>query len=130
MSTAYAFAESDAATRVQGLIEITQSLNEIFEQENAALIAQKVSDLQQFQADKARLAASYAVSIRSVAADRNMIRSVDPKALLELREITACFEAHAAHQRFLLEKIGNIENDLDQAETHAAIKPKNASALI
>lgn len=105
MPPANSEAETSATQRVQALIEITQSLNEIFEQENAALIAQQVSELQQYQADKARLAASYAVSIRNVAADRNTIRTVAPEVLLELREMTACFEAHAAHQRFLLEKI-------------------------
>ena len=105
MPPANSDSETSATQRVQALIEITQSLNEIFEQENAALIAQQVSELQQYQADKARLAASYAVSIRNVSADRNTIRTVAPEVLLELREMTACFEAHAAHQRFLLEKI-------------------------
>lgn len=91
--------------RVQKLIELTASLSRIFEQENIALAEKRPNDMAPFQAEKARLAAAYAQSIRNVEASRAGLCGVAGELLAELREHTAGFEARAARQRKLLENI-------------------------
>lgn len=94
---------TDAAQRVQSLIEITESLSEIFLQENALLAGSRPRDITPLQPEKARLAAAYAQSIRDIAANRSIVEGADTALLSQLREITQTFEARAAKQRALLD---------------------------
>ncbi|WP_428409732.1 hypothetical protein [Hyphococcus sp.] len=91
-----------ADERIEALIDITEALNLIFEEENVALEENRPEDAAPLQAEKARLAADYAQSIRAVAADRGGMAAVDEALLIRLRTITARFEARAARQRALL----------------------------
>lgn len=93
----------DPTTRVRALMEITQSLSAIFARENELLETKRPREIAPLQAEKARLAAAYAQSIRDAAQNRAAIQSADNGLLTELREITANFEARAARQRALLE---------------------------
>jgi len=91
------------ALRVQALIDITDALSRIFHKENAALEARRPQDAASLQAEKARLAAAYAQSIRAVAAERAEISTVESGLLTRLRDITSTFENRAARQRALLD---------------------------
>ena len=93
----------DPTERVRALMEITQSLSAIFAQENDLLETRRPREIAPLQAEKARLAAAYAQSIRDVAQNRATVQSADSGLLAELRDITASFEARATHQRALLE---------------------------
>lgn len=88
--------------RVQTLIDLTASLSRIFEQENLALVEKRPDDILPLQAEKARLAAAYAQSIRIIETGRADLCGVDGDLLIELRTQTADFEARAARQRKLL----------------------------
>ncbi len=105
------------ADRVRSLIEITESLSEIFALENTALSNNHPSALASLQPEKARLAASYAQSIRSIAANRSALaESADPALLTELRSITRTFEQRAARQRTLLIAVKTrAANEADKA---------------
>lgn len=96
---------TDPTRQVQNLIEITTSLNTIFEQENDAFTSKRADDVTPLQAEKARLAAAYATSIQLVAANRHAMSAVDASLLTTLREITSDFEAHALRQRDLLDTL-------------------------
>ena len=93
----------DASERVRALMEITRSLSDIFAKENELLSNQRPREIAPLQAEKARLAAAYAQSIRDVAHNRAAVQSADSGLLKELREITTAFEQRAARQRALLE---------------------------
>lgn len=93
----------DPTERVRALIDITQSLSAIFAQENELLETRRPREIAPLQAEKARLAAAYAQSIRDVAQNRATVQTADSGLLAELRDITASFEERAAHQRTLLE---------------------------
>lgn len=93
----------DAAHRVQSLIELTQSLSSLIAKENDLITRQKAGEIAPLQAEKARLAAAYAQSIRDIAANRSVVGGADCALLTELRAITETFEERAANQRALLE---------------------------
>ena len=95
--------EPQPVDRIEALIDITESLNLIFEEENAAIEERRPEDVAPLQAEKARLASAYAQSIRAVAADRNGAAAVDHSLLIRLRAVTTTFEARAARQRALLD---------------------------
>lgn len=88
--------------RVRALMEATHSLSAIFAQENELLEAHRPREIAPLQAEKARLAAAYAQSIREIARSREAIQGADTGLLEELREITRGFEERAARQRALL----------------------------
>lgn len=92
-----------AASRIKSLIEITQSLSAIFAKENGLLAESRPREIAPLQAEKARLAAAYAQSIRDIAANRTVVGGADSALLAELRTITETFEARAARQRSLLD---------------------------
>ncbi len=94
---------NDPTARVRALMEITQSLSAIFAEENELLETRRPREIAPLQAEKARLAAAYAQSIRDVAKNRAAVQSADNSLLQELRDITTAFEARAARQRALLE---------------------------
>ena len=103
MNHAESSLETDAESHVGALIDITLSLSAIVEQENEALVARRTGDIAPLQAEKARLAAAYAQSIRAVAANRAAASSADPGLLSRLRALTESFEAMALRQRDLLD---------------------------
>ena len=115
---------ADATARVQALIDITSSLNAIFEQENTAIKAGRLDELAPLQAAKARLAASYALSIRTVATDRVALGAVDNGLLMQLRALTECFEDRASSQRELLDGVA------DAAESDEEVPAPKAAAKI
>lgn len=92
----------DAVSRIRSLIELTESLSAIFAEENSLLAERRPREIAPLQAEKARLAAAYAQSIREVAANRGAVGGADSALLAELRSITQTFEARAARQRALL----------------------------
>jgi hypothetical protein len=96
------------ASRVQSLIDITDALSLIFDEENTALEAQRPHDATPLQAEKARLAAAYVQSIRDIAADRAGVSTVEDRLLTQLREITSTFETRAARQKKLLESADGV----------------------
>jgi ribosomal protein L4 len=98
--------ELSAADRVRALIDLTESLAHIFEKENLALAKSRPEEMEPLQAEKARLAAAYAQSVRAVAADRMGVSSVGSELLVRLRAATEGFEARAARQKGLLERAG------------------------
>ncbi len=95
-------AQQDAALRVQSLIDITDALSAIMLKENDLLTSQRAREIAPLQAEKARLAAAYAQSIRDIAANRASVNAADSVLLSELRDITKTFEERAANQRALL----------------------------
>ncbi|MFC2952741.1 hypothetical protein ACFOOP_12460 [Marinicaulis aureus] len=111
MTTLETIPAPDAADRIATLIDITESLNLIFEEENEAIEEERVEDAAPLQEEKARLASAYAQSIRAVAADRASISSVDQAMLARLRAVTVTFEARAAHQRALLDETSGNHKD-------------------
>ena len=92
---------TDPAARVRTLIDLTESLARIVEEENLAIAEDRTEDLTPLQPEKARLAAAYAQSIRAVAADRASFTMVGSDLLSHLREATEGFEARAARQKGL-----------------------------
>ena len=104
---------ANPAAHIQTLIDLTASLNLIFEEENAAIEAQRASDVAPLQAEKARLASAYAQSIRAIAADRAGMGAVDHELLMQLRRVTERFETRAAHQRNLLNSMDDRPSDMN-----------------
>jgi len=92
----------DAATRVRTLIALTEELASIITDENAALTARRPADIAPLQADKARLAAAYAQSIRDIAADRSLVDGAGDTLLEALKSVTKVFEKRALEQGALL----------------------------
>jgi len=91
-----------AIERVKSLIKITESLSAIFVQENSLLSSHRPREIAPLQAEKARLAAAYAQSIRDIASNRASVEGADMVLLSKLRTITRTFEERAARQRALL----------------------------
>lgn len=92
----------DPVLRVKAMIALTQELTAIFVEENAALKARRPGDMALLQADKARLAAAYANTIRQVGEDRRLVDGAGDDLLAQLKDITRTFEARAREQRALL----------------------------
>jgi hypothetical protein len=95
--------ELDAASRVRTLIALTEELTAVFDRENDALKSRRPRDIAPLQADKARLAAAYAQSIRAIAADRSLVQGASEGLMEKLKSITRVFENRAAEQRALLD---------------------------
>ena len=95
--------QAAAIDRVRSLIELTESLTAIFDEENAALSERRPQAIAPLQDEKARLAAAYANAIREVAEDRSRLAGADDGLMETLREMTKRFEAGAARQRTLLD---------------------------
>ena len=117
--------QNDAVSRVETLIELTEQLTEIFKQENALLAEQRSSDIVPLQEEKARLAAAYAQSIRSVAQDRSCLNGANDALIETLRGITKTFEQSAQRQRALLDGAqmaseGVMKAVLKEADTSTA----------
>lgn len=104
-----------AEERVQSLITLTEALSDIFSKENEILVARRPSEIEQYQVEKARLAAAYAQSIRDVARNRALVDKAEPELLQELREITQTFEERAQHQRALLDGAGKAASGVVNA---------------
>ncbi|MEQ8179442.1 MAG: hypothetical protein RIC52_02060 [Amphiplicatus sp.] len=96
-------AQIDPSIRVETLIAMTEELTAIFVKENTALTARRPGELAPLQADKARLAAAYAQSIRAIAADRGLVAGAGDDLMRRLRTITLDFETRASEQRALLD---------------------------
>ena len=94
---------ADAAARVKALIDLTEELTAIVTRENELLATRRPAELAPLQADKARLAAAYAQSIRAVAADRLQMAGAGPDLIEQLKELTRTFETRAQRQRALLD---------------------------
>ncbi len=108
----------EAASRIKSLIALTQSLSDVFAQENLLIADGHFGELEPLQAEKAHLAADYAQLIRSIAANRALIDGADATLLEELRSMTATFEARAARQKKLLDTASatvnaSLETDAD-----------------
>ncbi|MBT8472539.1 MAG: hypothetical protein HKN14_16500 [Marinicaulis sp.] len=116
----------DATTRVQSLMEITRSLSNIFAQENKILRNGRPAGIAPLQAEKARLAAVYAQSIRDIAANRNSVEGAEPALLTELKAITQIFEARAERQRGLLAGASQASEGVVRAVAEEASAAKGA----
>ena len=114
-----AFPANGAADRVRALIELTDNLADIFEQENLALVNSQTEEIAPLQVEKARLAAAYAQAIQAVAKDRSGIASVGAALLSKLHEATKAFEARAARQKTLLEQAARSVGHSEIAATSA-----------
>ena len=120
----------DPAMRVKALIALTQELTSIFTQENDSLRERRPADMAPLQADKARLAAAYAQSIRQVAQDRSLVDGAGDGLLEQLKEITRTFESRANEQRALLSGAqaaseGVLRAVADEAEAAASTSAYN-----
>ncbi len=93
----------EAALRVRALMALTEELTDIIVEENACLQDRRPAAIAPLQADKARLAAAYAQSIREIAADRGAVSMAGDNLLQKLRELTRTFEGAALRQRALLD---------------------------
>jgi hypothetical protein len=93
----------DPAARVSMLIALTEQLTAIISRENELLESRRPAELSALQPEKARLAAAYAQSIRTVAEDRASVSRAGDALISELRALTETFEARARRQRALLE---------------------------
>lgn len=93
----------DPRMRVTTLIALTEELTAIVIRENELLRSRRPMELSALQPDKARLAAAYAQSIRSIAADRASVADAGEGLIAKLRELTRIFEERAQHQRALLD---------------------------
>jgi hypothetical protein len=93
----------DPVMRVRTLIALTEELTAIVTRENELLATRRPKELAPLQADKARLAAAYAQSIRLVANDRAAVAGAGDALIAQLRDLTKTFEARAERQRALIE---------------------------
>lgn len=103
MSTFAVENTSSPEDNVRSLIDITQSLSAIFQEENELLKSSRPMETASLQNEKARLAAEYTQAIKEVAADRRLVDGADTRLLQELRDITQTFEARAATQKQLID---------------------------
>lgn len=95
--------QMDPTTRIEALIALTEELTSIFSRENVALASRRPVEIFPLQADKARLAAAYAQTIRAIAADRTLMLGASEGLMQHLKTITLDFEARAGEQRALLD---------------------------
>jgi len=102
MSTVQLDGDCNAENCVRSLISVTEALNEIIGKENDAIADGRADDVAPYQAEKARLAASHARAIQTLAANRSAYCAVDTSLLSDLRALTAAFEARVSHQSVLL----------------------------
>lgn len=93
----------EATLRVRALMALTEELTDIIVEENACLQDRRPAAIAPLQADKARLAAAYAQSIREIAASRGAVSKAGDNLLQSLRELTRTFEGAALRQRALLD---------------------------
>ncbi len=118
----------DPIDRIRALMDITQSLSAIFARENELLETRRPREIAPLQAEKARLAAAYAQSIRDVASNRAAVQHADSTLLAELRDITAGFEERAAHQRSLLEAAARAGEGVVKAIAEEAAAQSSAQS--
>lgn len=116
-----------AVERVKSLIEITESLSDIFAQENTILSSHRPREIAPLQAEKARLAAAYAKSIRDIATNRRLVEGADSALLSKLRTITKTFEERAARQRSLLSGAQQAAEGIVKAVAEEAAAASEAS---
>ncbi|MGF1545643.1 MAG: hypothetical protein ACFB00_14310 [Parvularculaceae bacterium] len=85
--------ESDVevAEPIRALIDLTTELTDVIERENELLRARRPREIAPLQADKARLAATYATAIRAIADDRSALSALAPTLIDELRAYTVKF---------------------------------------
>jgi len=117
-----------ATEHVESLIEITESLNDIFGQENTLLKSRRPREIVPLQAEKARLAAAYAQSIKDIAANRTIVQGADNALLTKLRGITKSFEERAAAQRALLDGAKRASEGVVRAVAAEAERQNEGSA--
>lgn len=103
MTTVLLEREYNAANCVRSLIGVTEALNELIGKENDAISAGRPDDVKPLQGEKARLAASHARSIKTLAANRIAFCTVDEALLVALRTQTQTFEARVEKQQLLLD---------------------------
>lgn len=106
MTTVHLDREYNAANCVRSLISVTEALNDLIDKENDAISAGRTDEIAPYQAEKARLAASHARSIKTLAANRAAFCTVDESLLTELRAHTQTFEARIEKQQILLGATG------------------------
>lgn len=104
-----------AEERVRALIDITEELSALVTRENDILATRRPRDLAPLAADKARLAAAYAQSIREIAADRTSVAGASAPLVEKLRELTKTFEGCALRQRSLLDSATKAGDGLVRA---------------
>ena len=119
--------EMEAVDRIKSLIELTESLSDIFVEENILLSTQRPSAIAPLQEEKARLAAAYAQSIREVATSRTAVSGADSALLRKLRTITKTFQERAADQHALLEGARQAAEGVVNAVAEEAAKDKQPS---
>ncbi len=102
MTTVQLDRDYNASNCVRSLISVTEALNEIIGKENDAISAGEPDKIAPYQAEKARLAATHARSIQTLAADRKAFCTVDEDLLTALRTHTQTFEARIVRQQRLL----------------------------
>jgi chaperonin GroEL (HSP60 family) len=93
----------DPSMRVRTLIALTEELTEIVTRENELLAARRPKDIAPLQAEKSRLAAAYAQSIRLIAKDRSVVAGAGAALIAELRDLTKVFQGRADRQRALID---------------------------
>ncbi|WP_425408469.1 hypothetical protein [Hyphococcus sp.] len=95
--------EYNAANCVRSLISVTEALSDLIARENSALNAGRAEEIRPYQAEKARLAASHARSIKTLSANRAAFCAVEESLLIELRTLTTDFETRLEEQQALME---------------------------
>lgn len=111
MTTVQLDREYNASNCVRSLISVTEALNDLIGKENEAINSGTIADIEPFQAEKARLAASHARSIKTLASNRAAFCAIDETLLVELRSQTQTFEARIEEQQQLLESADCEQSD-------------------
>lgn len=126
-----------AEARVRALIDLTEALSAIVTRENDILATRRPRELQPLQAEKARLAAAYAQSIRDIASDRQSVAGASGPLIEKLREMTKTFEGCAIRQQALLEGATKAGEGLVRAvaaeagrATHGTIAQNPAAVVL
>lgn len=122
-----------AEARVRALIDITEELSALVTRENDILTTRRPRDLAPLAADKARLAAAYAQSIREIAADRTSVAGASAPLVEKLRELTKTFEGCALRQRSLLDSATKAGEGIVRAiaeEAGRSAGPRNNAVVL
>lgn len=116
----------NATARAMELIEITNALSDVLDQENSLLDAQRIQDIPALQKEKTTLTGLYEARLSEANAAAGLLQTIEPGLRDQLRQASERFEATAKRNALSLRAAMEMNNRLVQtiAEAVERHKPK------
>ncbi|MFZ5608520.1 MAG: hypothetical protein ACOY99_02805 [Pseudomonadota bacterium] len=101
--------------RVRHLLQVTQSLTRLLDQENQWLRQRRASEIKSLAGEKSRLSALYATELGVIRSHKSQLGGVDKSLRLALKAATEEFHKMLDGNRRLIERLKSVSEGLMQA---------------